>query len=220
MSDANIWRIAGPGSRGSISTLKESSPTQLVASSTKMEWDPQYSPDGRKIAFASDRSGSTEIWVCASDGSNPMPVTALGGDLVGSPRWSPGGQQIAFDAPKGIYVVRADGGLVRRLTTESFAEFRPSWSRDAHWIYFGSNHGGDWQVWKRPSEGGAAVKVTQKGGFEAFESPDGKWLYYSRYNRGDPGIWRVPVAGGEESQVLDQGTDGLWAVADKGNISP
>jgi Tol biopolymer transport system component len=217
VTDTNIWRIAGPGSRGQTSNKKESSATRLIAS-TQTEVDPQFSPDGLKIAFASDRSGSGEIWVCASDGSNPVQVTASGGP-AGSPRWSPDGQQIAFDsANEGklyIYVVRSDGGLPRRLTTESYAADRPSWSRDGRWIYFGSNRSGERQVWKAPSQGGTAVQVTQKGGWDAFESPDGKWLYYTK----DPpiqGLWRIPVAGGEEIQVLDHGRPGFWSVADAG----
>jgi len=215
--DRNIWRIGGPGLLGQISTIKGSSATRLIAS-TKTEYDPQFSPEGLRIAFASNRSGTMEIWVCASDGSNPVPVTALGG-AAGSPRWSPDGQQIVFDWIKRgtwvIYVVRTDGGLPRRLTSENSSDVRPSWSRDGRWIYFGSNRSGDWQVWKMPAEGGKAVQVTQKGGFEAFESPDGKWLYYAKYY-GVQGIWKVPVAGGEEDKVLDHGTNGFWTVGKRG----
>jgi Tol biopolymer transport system component len=108
-----------------------------------------------------------------------------------------------------------EGGASHRLTTEDSADVRPSWSRDGRWIYFGSNRTGDWQVWKIPSEGGTAIKVTSQGGREAFESTDGQWLYYTKYPP-TQGIWRVAVAGGEESQALDHGYQGLWAVLDSG----
>src|SRR5262249_58143707 len=104
---------------------------------------PQFSADGTKIAFASDRSGSEEIWVCDSDGRNPHPVTAFSAPRKGTPRWSPDGRQIAFDAladgQRDIFVVSAEGGQARRITTEPSEEVRPSWSRDGAWIYFGSN---------------------------------------------------------------------------------
>jgi Tol biopolymer transport system component len=197
---------------------KEAAPTKFIAS-TKQDGFPQFSPDGKKIAFASDRSGSEEIWVCNNDGSNPVSITSSGGAKTGSPRWSPDGRQIAFDSAKAgsqdIYTVSAEGGTSRRLTTENSADVRPSWSKNGDWIYFGSNRTGDWQVWKIPSDGGAAIKVTSQGGREAFESTDGQWLYYTKYPPSQ-GIWRVAVAGGEESQVLDHGYQGLWAVLDSG----
>ena len=52
--------------------------TRLITSQREDD-SPQYSPDGKKIAFASNRSGSMEIWVCASDGSKPLQLTHTGG---------------------------------------------------------------------------------------------------------------------------------------------
>ena len=217
LDDWNIWRSTGPGPVWRP-MKKEAAPTKFIAS-TKQDAFPQFSPDGKRIAFASDRSGSEEIWVCNNDGSNPVSITSSGGAKTGSPRWSPDGRQIAFDSAKAgsqdIYTVSAEGGPSRRLTTENSADVRPSWSKNGDWIYFGSNRTGDWQVWKIPSDGGAAIQVTRHGGREAFESTDGQWLYCTKYPP-TQGIWRVAVAGGEESQVLDHGYQGLWAVLDSG----
>jgi Tol biopolymer transport system component len=217
-TDLNIWQFEGLGPAGQVSTRKTPLPVRLIAS-TKLEGDPQFSPDGQQITFLSDRSGHQEIWVCDRDGSNPVQITNVGGGELGSPRWSPDGRQIAFDSTKegnwDIYVSRVEGGLPRRLTTDTAVDVRPSWSRDGLWVYFGSNRSGDYQLWKVPSQGGSAVQVTRKGGWEAFEAPDGHWLYYT-HPRGDEGIWRVPVEGGEESQVLDHGQQCFWAVGDTG----
>jgi hypothetical protein len=60
-----------------------------------------------------------------------------------------------------------------------------------------------------PAAGGAAVRVTHGGGFEAFESADGRYLYYLK-GRAIPGIWRVPTAGGDEVLVTDRDQAGLW----------
>ena len=73
-----------------------SSPSQLIAS-TRHEGGPQFSPDGARIAFHSDRTGSFEIWVCDAVGSNLVQLTSFGGPLVGTPRWSPDGRRLAFD---------------------------------------------------------------------------------------------------------------------------
>src|SRR5262249_38633714 len=148
------------------------------ASSTRNEDNPQFSADGRKIAFTSDRSGNVEIWVCNSDSSHAVQVTSMGGPPAGMPRWSPDGQRIAFDAnPDGnwdIFVVSASGGKPRQLTNQPSSEAIPSWSHDGKWVYF-CLQTGQFQVWKVPAEGGKAVQVTRKGGLVAFESPDGRF---------------------------------------------
>ncbi|HEX4945549.1 MAG TPA: hypothetical protein VFZ34_02645 [Blastocatellia bacterium] len=188
-------------------------------SSTRIDANQEFSPDGRKIVFGSDRSGKAAIWVCNSDGSNLRQLTS---DVAGSPRWSPDGQQIAFDSVfDGNYdvcVISAEGGQWRRLTTEPSSDSQPAWSRDGKWIYFNSNRSGQEQIWKLPSGGGEAVQVTERGGYSPMPSPDGKFIYYAK-KRGIVGIWRVPAAGGEESLVLDQHGAGLgkhWTVTDEG----
>jgi len=181
--------------------------------------EPQFSPDGKKIAFSSSRSGNFEVWVCDGEGRTPVQLTSFAGPIVGSPRWSPDSRWIAFDSPKAgnsdIYVTSANGGLPRRLTAGPFNHVRPSWSKDGRWIYFGSNQSGDWQIWKAPAQGGGAVQVTRtKGGRESFESPDGKLVHYAKSDM--PGIFKVPVEGGEETRVLDPGGQGVWASTGQG----
>ncbi len=61
IEEVNIWRLNGPTSS------EQGPPTKLIAS-TRRDFMPQYSPDGSKIAFFSDRTGRGNIWVCASDG--------------------------------------------------------------------------------------------------------------------------------------------------------
>jgi len=209
--DSNIWRIPGPSSHE-----RTSASTRFITS-TQPDLEPQFSPDGKKIAFSSARSGNPEIWICNSDTSDPIQLTAFDATL-GSPRWSPDSQWIAFDGTKAgnydIYVISANGGQPRRLTVGPSNNSRPSWSKDGRWVYFGSNRNGGSQVWKVPSQGGAAVQVTKEGGTEAFETFDGKSIYYAKSDV--PGIWQVAAEGGEETRVVAQGQQSLWALTAQG----
>jgi Tol biopolymer transport system component len=211
--DFNIWRVPGPNSSD-----RKSEPSRFIAS-THADMEPQFSPDGTKIAFTSSRSGGDEIWVCDREGHNPVQLTAFGGSPLGSPRWSPDSQWIAFDSPKAgnsdIYLISSERGPPRRLTSGPANHTRPSWSRDGRWIYFGSDRNRNWQqIWKAPSRGGAAVQVRGAKGEEAFESSDGKFVYYAKSNA--PGMWKVPVEGGDEIRILDQARENLWALTDQG----
>jgi len=98
-----------------------------------------------------------------------------------------------------IYVVPADGGAQRRVTSGDADSAIPSWSRDGRWIYFESDRSGQWRVWKVPASGGDAVQVTYSQGGAAFESADGKSLYF--FSGETKGLFRVPVGGGVEKQV-------------------
>jgi Tol biopolymer transport system component/DNA-binding winged helix-turn-helix (wHTH) protein len=214
--DTNIYRIDVSDSTG------QGAPHTKMISSTFQDDSPDYSPDGKRIVYVSDRTGSLEIWLCDGDGANPIQLTNFGGPHTGTPRWSPDGRKIVFDSGvegnQEIFIISVDGGKPRRLTSDPALDMIPSWSRDGRWIYFVSNRSGDSQVWKVPAEGGQAVQVTRQGGFEAFESADGKFIYYSKWIS-LPGIWRVPVEGGEETLILDLQNTGhrrSWAVVEQG----
>ena len=206
----NIWRVPAPSSPGVSELEKQRSLTRAAPFifSTRNDMAPQYSPDGNKIAFMSDRSGNVEIWVCERDGSNAMQLTSFGGPLVTNPSWSPDSSRIAFDSNAAgefdVWVVSASGGKPQRMTSHPANDGNPTWSRDGHWIYFDSARTGEQQVWKIPADGGeaGAVQITRDGGFGPLESPDGKFLYYSKalYTTS---LWKVPVGGGQAVKVLD-----------------
>ena len=60
--------------------------------------NPQYSQDGKRIAYSSNRTGVYEIWVADADGQNASQLTSLGAGVSAAPHWSPDGQKIAFDS--------------------------------------------------------------------------------------------------------------------------
>jgi len=191
-------------------------------SSTREDASPRYSPDGKRVAFQSDRSGNPEIWMCDSNGQNITQLTFFRKGVAGTAQWSPDGSQIAFDyrasGMSDVYVVNMNGGVPRRVTTEDSDDSVPSWSRDGKSLYFASNRTGALEVWKTPVEGGQAVQITKHGGFTAFESSDGHYIYFNK-SAGCPGVWKMPVDGGDEILVLNQsgaGNWGQWSVADTG----
>jgi len=103
-----------------------------------IDTSPSYSPDGKYIAFNSDRSGLQQIYVMRSDGSNVKRIT-FGKGLYGTPVWSPRGDLIAFTkVHKGrfyIGVMRTDGSG-ERLLTENFYQEAPSWSPNGRVLIF------------------------------------------------------------------------------------
>ena len=204
----NIWRMPAAGSQGprSATSLGPVDKPAPFISSTRDDESPQFSADGKRLAFVSDRSGNSEIWVCGSDGSNAVQLTSFGGAAVTTPRWSPDGEQIAFDSNAAgefdIWVVGAGGGKPQRMTIDPANDGDPSWSHDGQWIYFDSARGGAQQVWKIPAHGGEAIQVTRDGGFAPLESPDGKSLYYVK-SLTVASLWKMPVQGGQAIKILE-----------------
>ena len=217
VSKWDVWRLDLKDSSHSLKA-----PFALVSEKgDKMR--PELSPDGKKVAFESDRLGFWDIWTCEVNGSRCDQVTSLHG-TAGRPRWSPDGRYIAFEfhphERSEIYMVEVPGGVPRLVPTIPGSDnLSPSWSRDGKWIYFASKRGGEaFQVWRMPIAGGVPEQLTRYGGISPIESADGRYLYYSKYEQN--GIWRMPLRGdGAESMVLsDMDPDGWpnWALSPEG----
>ncbi|MCP5118423.1 MAG: hypothetical protein GY953_47030, partial [bacterium] len=176
--------------------------------STSSPYQPRYSPDGEKIAFSSNRSGSLEIWVCDSTGKNPVRLTSIG--YATAPQWSPDGAFISFEGRTqgrvGVYVVGAGGGPARRLSTGPANDYEPVWSPDGNWIFVSSDRSGERQLWKMPATANSAsdeaVQITADGCDYPLASLDGRTVYYIRRQGSRYSVCSVAGSGGEEKELV------------------
>lgn len=182
---------------------------QFIAS-TLHDDNPQYSPDGERIAFASAREGNRQVvWVCNKNGSGAMQLSKGIGRTSGSPRWSPDGKTIIFDAQvengrMRLFAVDASGGPPRQVSETIHDECGPSYSHDGKWIYFRSNPTGRFEIYRMPVGGGTKERVTESGGYTGLESYDGQTLYFTVGGGFAPTpLMEKPVSGGPARKVVD-----------------
>jgi Tol biopolymer transport system component len=195
----NIW----------LQPLGSAAPAAELITSAHWSYEPDYSQDGKRIAFLSDRSGQPEVWVAGGDGRNPQQWTFLGKPSLGAPRWSPDGRSIAFTVPgadgSSIYLVDGPDTAPRPVPGAHRCGYL-AWAPHGRALYFSSNRTGGPQIWKIAPEGGEAVQLTTRGGRVPAISTDGRYLHYLRpmsTSSGEQQLFRIPLTGGEEEKVLD-----------------
>jgi Tol biopolymer transport system component/DNA-binding winged helix-turn-helix (wHTH) protein len=183
--------------------LQPQSPGVQLIPSSRPQYDAQYSPDGKRIAFSSLRSGTQGVWISSDDGAGLVQISNPD-HVSGSPQWSPDGARIAFDShPRDsweIYVADVAERKPRKLVTNITNITRPHWSRDGKWIYFVSMAGG---VYRSPASGGyAALLSKDTHAINPQDSFDGKTLYFAS-NHDKSTLKQIPLPGqpGTESTV-------------------
>ncbi len=214
--NSDLWRI----------DLRSPSKSGRFASSTLFDGGAEYSPDGQRIAFSSNRGGGREIWVADASGENATAVTSFNGPIAGTGRWSPDSRLIAFDSrPDGnsdIFVVPAGGGPVRQLTRTPGEDARPAWSADGRSIYFSSDRSGRAEIWRMSADGGEPAQITHQGGAVVIASPDGQHLFYKRSLNSGP-IYDIHPDGTGDTVIVPEVTfavlpytataSGLWWIS-------
>jgi Tol biopolymer transport system component/DNA-binding winged helix-turn-helix (wHTH) protein len=198
-----------------------------LISSTRVQVTPAYSPDGKHIAFVSSLSGTLEIWIANTDGTQPVQLTKLENEDTDEPSWSPDGTKLAFESGASgrtdVYVVDVAERVPRKLRTNvSDPTAMPSWSHDGQWIYFSSMGNNGQRVYRSSATGGDAVLLAAlpsgERGVRPLESFDGKSVYFAKY-RGRTPLGTVSLSNPgatmavEKIRVLDSR---LWTVATSG----
>ena len=130
-------------------------PTQL-----RVGRSPDLSPDGKKILFirVDSDSGKEQLWMMDTDGTGETQLTNNTEYNIESARWSPNGEKIIFASNEGvdsrkrqnydIWIMDADGTNRTQLTTNGSRDDSPHWDRNGHFVYFRSNRGGEWNIWR------------------------------------------------------------------------
>lgn len=184
----------------------------LLAPDASDDVQPRFSPDGERVAFASNRAGNWDIWLVRRDGSVLSQLTRERADEV-APTWAPDGRQIAYSvwSPRAsqweIWVMDVEHPGVRRFITQGMF---PAWSPDGKRIAFqrARERGSRWfGIWTIDLDGDEARNPTEIAFNDAAAcvaprwSPDGRWLVYSAVT----GKRAVPIFSEESSQAE------LWA---------
>ena len=177
------------------------------------ETAPALSPDGRMIAFMSNRSGAPELYVMNVDGNGErqLKVPGAGGDMgARQPRWSPDGKQIVFfsSVRPDIYVINLDGTGLKNLTDHPGADICPDWSPDGRRIAFTSNRDGAREIYVMNADGTNVARLTSglKGNVGMWLrprwSPDGRKIAFATDRDRTDGTSEIYVMNADGSNLV------------------
>lgn len=208
----DIWRLE-------LESASAAQATTRLISSTRQQMMPQYSPDGRHIAFQSNRSGSSEIWIADADGENPARITSFGGPPTGAPSWCSDGRRVAFDSrtsgSSSLYVVDIGERLPRKVATTATNLALPAWSTDCRWLIASDGNTAAYLV---PVDGGPAQRFTDQPSYYA--SVSGDRVVFNVKERTGVTLWKKrigettaqPLAGMPQLAYTDSWVAGLRGV--------
>lgn len=179
--------------------------------------DPAWSPDGRRLVFASEKAGtrSGALWIVRADGSGLRKLVDAPGEEA-NPSWSSSGREIVFDShpargPSHLYVVRDDGSGLRRITADTLDAWGPEWS-SGNVIAFADGAGAPTSdIYTVRPDGSELRRLTHAPSGVSFGfpdiSPDGKSLIVSRIVGRRGSIYRMTASGGQPTLVVASGQD-------------
>ncbi|MDP3657208.1 MAG: amidohydrolase, partial [Brevundimonas sp.] len=215
---------------------------RAIASGVAWEMQPKWSPDGRHIAFTSDRGGGDNIWIMDADGSNPVQVSKESFRLLNQPEWSPDGKFIVarkhFTSARSLgagelWMYHRSGGGGVQMTerrTQQKDTGEPAFSPDGRYLYFSDDAtpgatfeyskdvNGQIYIIRRLDRETGEIRpyVTGPGGsIRPTPSPDGRSLAFIRRVRYQSVLYVMDIESGRETPVfsgLDRDLQETWAV--------
>ena len=221
--DDDIWVMEADGSRPRV--LTRDAPRGHAPA--PLDTAPAWSPDGRRIAFASDRAGGDpQIYVMNADGTGLRRLTRTARTVFDTtPAWSPDGRRIVFASSRAgyfnleLFSMRADGTGVRRLTRTVGGhsvlgdDATPSYAPDGLRIAFASNRDQNNEIYVMAEDGSGQRRLTRTARADDLLprfSPDGTRIAFA--SAGRTGASRVIVMGADGSapRALGPGAEPSW----------
>jgi eukaryotic-like serine/threonine-protein kinase len=146
-----------------------------------MDRQPAFSPDGERILFTSDRSGSTDIWqMDLRNGGVGRVIDDPADDM--DPAYTPDGKSVIWTSNRSghleIYMADIDGGNPRRVTNDGVDAQNATMTADKKWIVYTSSHPAKRGVWKVHPDGYGAEQIARGTYFNPEVSPDGEYVLY------------------------------------------
>jgi len=182
---------------------------QRLTQTTSDDLTPRWSPDGRKLVFASYRSGEREVYVmdlaAVVQGAGDAAIVNLSQHRAADwqPAWSPDGKQVAFSSYRDgnweIYAVQADGTDLVRLTNDPATDFSPSWSPDGTRLLFMSRRRGDADLFVLDLATSKLAQLTRskRDEYEPAWSPDREWIAFVTQMDDQSDIWVMHADGSD-----------------------
>lgn len=191
---------------------------QLTSGPAKDQW-PCFSPDGKYLAYFSNKAGNNDIYLMdIKTGEEAQLTNHNSDDFFHS--FSPDGKYLLFTSERSgnrdIWMVASSGGIAQQLTDSPESEDDAIFTPDGKWILFDSGKGGNQEVWIMPANGTykEARQLSQQGGLTQVPScsPDNQWIAYeTNDDEGNSSIWVIPHHGGNAMKVVSQGSLPRWS---------
>ncbi len=186
-----------------------------ITSGLAFDHMPRWSPDGKQIAFLSDRSGAKNLWVMSADGRDTIQLSKETDDLFVSPDWTTDGKYVVVTrsvsgGPPKLFLYHIDGGSGVQLIREPAAQFTvgAAFAPDGRHVWFATRAGTSqyntifpaYQLAVYDRELGTRTTMTSRYGsaFRPAVSPDGKWLTYGSRHDEKTGLRIRELATGTE----------------------
>jgi TolB protein len=185
---------------------------------------PVWSPEGRRIAYVSFESKKPIVYVHHLSENKRQVIASFKGSNS-APAWSPDGKTLAVvlsvEGGSQIYLINSDGsGARRRISNSNSIDTEPRYSTDAKWLYFTSDRGGSPQIYRMPSTGGEAQRVTFKGSYNVSPrpSPDGRVLAYVTRDGGKFQVALLDLSNQQVQVITDSDRDESPSFAPNGRM--